>query len=84
MGLSVSHTGISLPRLHPQKQIRMRQKHRKAIYLILASIMAVIFFPIWLIASVSTWISNKVIDWCDILKYLLRIYDEDNTKTDTK
>lgn len=55
----------------------MRQKHRKAIYLILAGIIAVIFFPIWLIASVSTWISNKVIDGCNILKYLLRIYDED-------
>ena len=62
----------------------MRQKHRKAIYLILASIIAVIFFPIWLIAYISTWISNKVIDGCDILKYLLRIYDEDTPKTDKK
>lgn len=62
----------------------MRQKHRKAIYLLLASIIAVIFFPIWLIASVSTWISNKVIDGCDILKYLLRIYDEDQPKTEKK
>ncbi|MBD5240504.1 MAG: hypothetical protein HDS59_00225 [Barnesiella sp.] len=62
----------------------MRQKHRKAIYLIFASIIAVIFFPIWLIAYISTWISNKVIDGCDILKYLLRIYDEDTPKTDKK
>lgn len=62
----------------------MRQKHRKTIYLLLASIIAVIFFPIWLIASASTWISNKVIDGCDILKYLLRIYDEDQPKTEKK
>ena len=62
----------------------MRQKHRKAIYLTLASIIAIIFFPIWLIASVSTGISNKVIDGCDILKYLLRIYDEDQPKTEKK
>ena len=60
----------------------MKQKHRKAIYLILASIVAVTLFPVWLIATISTWISNKVIDGCDILKYLLRIYDEDTPKMD--
>ena len=62
----------------------MRQKHRKAIYFALAGIVAVIFFPIWLIATISTWISNKVIDGCEILQYLLRIYDEDEPKTDKK
>lgn len=55
----------------------MKQKYRKAIYLTLASIIAVIFFPIFLIATISTWISNKVIDGCEILQNLLRIYDED-------
>lgn len=62
----------------------MRQKHRKAIYFSLAGIVAVIFFPIWLIATISTWISNKVIDGCEILQYLLRIYDEDEPKPDKK
>ena len=62
----------------------MRQKHRKAIYFALAGFVAVIFFPIWLIATISTWISNKVIDSCEILKYLLHIYDEDEPKNDKK
>lgn len=55
----------------------MKQKHRKAIYLVLASIIGVIFFPIWIIASITSWISNSVVEASDILKYLLRIYDED-------
>lgn len=60
----------------------MRQKHRKAIYFALAGIVAAIFFPIWLIATISTWISNKIIYGCEVLQCLLRIYDEDNPKTD--
>lgn len=55
----------------------MKQKHRKAIYLVLASIIGVIFFPIWIIATITTSISNSVVEASDILKYLLRIYDED-------
>lgn len=62
----------------------MKQKHRKAIYFALAGIVTVTLFPIWLIATISTWISNKAINGCEILQYLLRIYDEDEPKTDKK
>lgn len=62
----------------------MKQKHRKVIYFVLAGIVAFVFIPIWLIATISTSISNKVIDVCNNLQYLLRIHDEDAPKTDKK
>lgn len=61
----------------------MRQKHRKAIYLVLASIIAVVYAPFYLIAIVTTWICNRIYDLCDILKYLLRIFDEDKAPAKT-
>lgn len=59
----------------------MKQAQRKAIYLVLAGIIAIITAPLWIIGFVCSWICEKIAEMSDILKYLLRIYDSDERIT---
>ena len=57
----------------------MKQAQRKLVYLVLASIIAIITAPVWIIGFVCSWICEKIAEISDILKYLLRIYDRDES-----
>ncbi len=55
----------------------MKQKHRKALYYIIAVLIVMLTLPIWIFGFVANWIIDKIVNASNILKYLLRVYDED-------
>ncbi len=61
----------------------MKQKHRKNLYYAIAILVVILTLPIWILGYVICWMVERLVDASDILKYLLKVYDED-PKTDNQ